>query len=576
MHFSTLRLLAPGLAILNGLPAVASPVDPIDAARSHELRALHKRLSLSPLLPIYNKSLPIPPVKQPKYAITNPATGQDILYYEVEISPFSKAVYGTGSTNTSLVGYDGMSPGPTFIVPRGTETVVRFINNATVPNSVHLHGSPSRAAFDGWAEDMTNPGEFKDYYYPNSQSARTLWYHDHAMHSTAESVYTGQAGMYILHDEAEDALNLPSGYGTYDIPLILTTKQYNADGTLFSTNGVTDHLFGDVIEVNGQEWPFFNVEPRKYRFRILDAAVSRSFGLFFARSTALTTQIPFDVVASDSGLLSGPARTSMMYISNGERYDVVFDFSPYAGQNIELRNVGRQVNAIGVDTDYDNTDKVLQFRVSGAPLQNPDTSVVPTVLRTVPFPTSASTVDHIFRFEQTAGVWTINGVAFSDVANRLLANVPRGTVQRWQLQNLSGGWTHPVHIHLVDFRIIARGGGRQVLPYESRGLKDVVWLGRREAVVVEAHFAPYPGVYMFHCHNLIHEDNDMMASFNTTVLDDFGYNSTSFVDPMEELWRARPFERNQLRTASGPFSETEVTNRIQLMASYQPYQSQDE
>lgn len=158
-----------------------------------------------------------------------------------------------------------MSPGPTFIVPRGTETVVRFINNATVPNSVHLHGSPSRAAFDGWAEDMTNPGEFKDYYYPNSQSARTLWYHDHAMHSvchvthnslshtniekTAESVYTGQAGMYILHDEAEDALNLPSGYGTYDIPLILTTKQYNADGTLFSTNGVTDHLFGDVIEV---------------------------------------------------------------------------------------------------------------------------------------------------------------------------------------------------------------------------------------------------------------------------------------------------------------------------------------
>ncbi len=112
--------------------------------------------------------------------IPNPVTGKDILYYEIEIKQFEKQVY-PNLLPAQLVGYDGISPGPSFVIPRGTETVVRFINNATRPNSVHLHGSPSRAPFDGWAEDVTEPGEFKDYYYPNTQSGRLLWYHDHAI-----------------------------------------------------------------------------------------------------------------------------------------------------------------------------------------------------------------------------------------------------------------------------------------------------------------------------------------------------------------------------------------------------------
>jgi bilirubin oxidase len=113
--------------------------------------------------------------------VTNPVTGNEIWYYEVEIKSFQHQVY-QNKQPAQLVGYDGMSPGPTFVIPRGTETVVRFINNAAIENSVHLHGSPSRAPFDGWAEDVTLPGQYKDYYYPNFQSARLLWYHDHAMH----------------------------------------------------------------------------------------------------------------------------------------------------------------------------------------------------------------------------------------------------------------------------------------------------------------------------------------------------------------------------------------------------------
>uniref|UniRef100_UPI003F778761 Bilirubin oxidase n=1 Tax=Albifimbria verrucaria TaxID=1859699 RepID=UPI003F778761 len=531
---------------------------------------------ISPQYPMFTVPLPIPPVKQPRLTVTNPVNGQEIWYYEVEIKPFTHQVYpDLGSAD--LVGYDGMSPGPTFQVPRGVETVVRFINNAEAPNSVHLHGSFSRAAFDGWAEDITEPGSFKDYYYPNRQSARTLWYHDHAMHITAENAYRGQAGLYMLTDPAEDALNLPSGYGEFDIPMILTSKQYTANGNLVTTNGELNSFWGDVIHVNGQPWPFKNVEPRKYRFRFLDAAVSRSFGLYFADTDAIDTRLPFKVIASDSGLLEHPADTSLLYISMAERYEVVFDFSDYAGKTIELRNLGGSIGGIGTDTDYDNTDKVMRFVVADDTTQ-PDTSVVPANLRDVPFPSPTTNTPRQFRFGSTGPTWTINGVAFADVQNRLLANVPVGTVERWELINAGNGWTHPIHIHLVDFKVISRTSGnnaRTVMPYES-GLKDVVWLGRRETVVVEAHYAPFPGVYMFHCHNLIHEDHDMMAAFNATVLPDYGYNATVFVDPMEELWQARPYELGEFQAQSGQFSVQAVTERIQTMAEYRPYAAADE
>jgi bilirubin oxidase len=110
----------------------------------------------------------------------NPVTGKNVRYYEIEIKKFQQQVYPKLKPAT-LIGYDGISPGPTIMVPRGIEAVVRFINNATMENSVHLHGSPSRAPFDGWAEDVTLPGQYKDYYYPNFESARLLWYHDHAV-----------------------------------------------------------------------------------------------------------------------------------------------------------------------------------------------------------------------------------------------------------------------------------------------------------------------------------------------------------------------------------------------------------
>lgn len=172
-----------------------------------------------------------------------------------------------------------------------------------------------------------------------------------------------------------------------------------------------------------------------------------------------------------------------------ERYEVVFDFSAYAGKSVELRNLER-VGGIGTDDDFSNTDKVMRFIVSSDPLAKPDDSVVPTTLREVPFPPSGTAINHSFRFHRHNGEWRINDVGFADVENRMLAKVPLNTVEIWELENRSDGWTHPIHVHLVDFRVISREGNRAVMPYESQGLKDVVWLGRDEKVLVEAHYAP--------------------------------------------------------------------------------------
>jgi bilirubin oxidase len=257
-----------------------------------------------------------------------------------------------------------------------------------------------------------------------------------------------------------------------------------------------------------------------------------------------------------------------------ERYEIIFDFSQYAGKTVDLRNL-EKVGGIGTDDDYLNTDKIMRF-VVGAQVSSPDTSVVPQTLRQVPFPPASTGIDHHFRFHRTNSEWRINGIGFADVNNRVLANVPRGTVEIWELENGSGGWTHPIHIHLVDFRVLARDGNRAVMPYEAEGLKDVVWLGRGETVTVEAHYAPWDGVYMFHCHNLIHEDHDMMAAFNVTALPNFGYNETSYIDPMEPRWRAKPFVLSDLQNRNGPFSDASIQQQVLFMASLNPYSHVEE
>lgn len=159
-------------------------------------------------------------------------------------------------------------------------------------------------------------------------------------------------------------------------------------------------------------------------------------------------------------------------------------------------------------------------------------------------------IDQSFLFERKIGrPWTINGQVFDETASRILRNVPRGTTEKWELST-PGGWSHPIHMHLVDFQVVSRkitnpnqAPGRTIVEaYESAGLKDVITLGENESVEVVARYAPWDGVYMFHCHNSVHSDNDMMAAFNVTALVDFGYPDTTVLsDPMDARFRANTY-----------------------------------
>jgi bilirubin oxidase len=157
-------------------------------------------------------------------------------------------------------------------------------------------------------------------------------------------------------------------------------------------------------------------------------------------------------------------------------------------------------------------------------------------------------VDRSFTFERNNGQWQTNGVTWSQIDKRIMAKPQRGAIEVWQLENKPGGWSHPIHIHLIDFQVIARTGGDRnaVMPYEAVALKDVVWLGPKENVTVIARYAPWDGVYMFHCHSLIHQDHEIMAAFNVTMLNDFNYTETThFIDPMESRYRATPIKNGE-------------------------------
>lgn len=390
-----------------------------------------------------------------------------------------------------------------------------------------------------------------------------LWYHDHAVDHTAENAYLGQAGAYIITDSAEDALNLPKGYGEFDIPLILTSKQYKANGDIDFPKAEATSLYGDVIHVNGQPWPFFKVQGRKYRLRFLDASVSRTFSLSF---DADGQKVDFQVIASDAGLFEHPVKTNALNVSIAERYEVVIDFAPYAGKSITLRNERK----VGADLDYPNTDKVMRFDVGTDKVDDP--SQVPANLRTVPFPSPKDGKPaHAWNLGRggPGGKWAIGDATWHDTSKRILANVPRGTVEVWEFTGPMASWTHPMHVHMVDFRVKSRTGSQsgargKVEEYEAAGLKDVVWVGRGETVQVEAHYAPWDGVYMFHCHNLIHEDHEMMAAFNISSLPDLGYDETKFLDPMEERWRAK-------KVSEEAYTPEAITKAVQEMAGLQPY-----
>ena len=421
-----------------------------------------------------------------------------------------------GGLQTNVWGYNGLVGGPTISVEQGRRTIVRVRNKLPVRHpvmghpfttSVHLHGSASKPQYDGYASDITPPGFYKDYHYPNFQDARTLWYHDHGVHHTAENAYSGLFAQYHLHDPLERSL-LPQG--EFDVPLIVTDAMFAADGQIAYDDNSRSGLWGDVIMVNGRPWPVMKVQRRVYRFRVLVASISRSYRF------QLSTRGPMTLVATDGGLMPRSQTVTQWRHGAAERYEMLIDFSAYKpGQRVVLQNLSNDNNR-----DYDHTGKVMAFDVVDAPVDKSD----PTWNR-IPGQLHDSPVMHLtpamakrtrkLRLERSNGSWTINGNTWADVIDSrfelLVADPEPNDVEVWEIENRSGGWFHPLHIHLVDFRVLSRNG-RPPFPWEL-GPKDVVYMGENETVRVVMRFEHQVGRYMVHCHNLPHEDHDMMQQF---------------------------------------------------------------
>src|SRR4029077_18229141 len=325
---------------------------------------------------------------------------------------------------TTIAGYNGIFPGPTIRTTQGTRAAVRIRNGfpaagllfpQAIDIATHLHGSESLPQYDGYANDITRPGLVKNYHYPNTQRAHTLWYHDHRHLVTAQNVYSGLAGFYPLSDPFEQP-QLPQG--EYDVPLMISDALFNRDGSLaFDDNG-TLGLWGDIILVNGVPWPTMRVKPRIYRFRVLIGSISRSY-----RPT-LSNGDPVHVVATDDGLVPVVQPVASWRQGTGERTEILIDFRGFkVGQTVDLRNLSNKNNI-----DFANTDKIMRFQVVADSGPASTVTSIPKTLDPGPAPDAdrggISVMDltpgmavakRELRFERDGGQWTVNGVTWEAV-----------------------------------------------------------------------------------------------------------------------------------------------------------------
>ncbi len=537
------------------------------------------------------------PLTQPKFVNPLPAPGViDATQggtFEVTMSQFEQwlglvdPVTGA-SMMTTVWGYDGSYPGPTFEVRSDVPVDVRWVNGLVdgngaprphllpvdtslhwahpsgwpasgVPTVTHLHGGHTESASDGLPDAWFTPGfdqrgsgwVKETYHYDNDQEAATIWYHDHALGITRLNVYAGLAGFYLIRDDWELSLNLPSG--AYEVPIVIQDRMFTADGELYYPStpeepgapdpSVLPEFFGDVVLVNGMAWPYLDVEPRKYRLRFLNGSDSRFYSMWIAGGPMLTQ------IGTDNGLLYQPVPVDKLTLGPGERADVVVDFSNWAGRTFTLRNNAKSPYPGGETVDPRTAGQLMQFRVSPTPVEDP--SSLPAILREEPIEPLGPAVrtrklllfegtDAYGRLQPLLGIVDpdrpdLDGTLLWD--EEITENPMVDDIEIWEVYNATMD-AHPIHLHLVAFQILGRqkytgtiaakqnmqgtvGGvlsdirlrGNEKPPAANeRGWKDTAQMLPGEVTRVIAKF-DREGLYVWHCHILSHEDHEMMRPY---------------------------------------------------------------
>jgi spore coat protein A len=436
-----------------------------------------------------------------------------------------------------LWSYGGSWPGPTFETQSGQELLIEWANElpahhflpidhrlhgaeADKPDVravVHVHGAKVRPESDGYPEDWYTPAKSVTYHYPNDQEAAMLWYHDHAMGINRLNIYAGLAGVFIVRDAVEDALNLPKR--PHEIPLVICDRLLRKDGQLdYPVSGAADapwvpEVFGDVMLVNGKAFPYLEVEPRKYRFRVLNASNGRFYRL------GLSSGKELQQIGTDQGLLPAPVPVTTLILAPGERADLVIDFREHTGEQIVLNN---------------ESIVLLQFRVGAQKVI--DASSLPSVLRPVPRIAEASAVRTrpltIDEFKNGPGETTLMLLNNSPWHHPVTEKPVLNTVEIWSIINPTDD-SHPIHLHLVRFQILDRRSYDPFIhlttgelrytapavppePYEA-GWKDTVQAHPGMVTRIIIRFEGYVGRYVWHCHVLEHEDNEMMRPYEVVA-----------------------------------------------------------
>ena len=387
---------------------------------------------------------------------------------------------------SSTLTYDGLFVGPTIRARQGIPVALLLDNRMDAATNVHLHGSVNAPEHDGQPFDLVEPGGVRDYRYENLQPAQTMWYHDHNHHVVAEHVYRGLHGFYLLGDEAEDALGLPSG--AQDVPIMLTEASFDATGVL--RYEFTDFNRPTTL-VNGAPRPYFPVEARRYRLRLLNASNHGVLHLDLGGA-------PMVQVTSDQGLLPAPVQLTELVLGPAERADVVVDFG--------VHQPGTQVLMSA------HNGPVLRFDVG--PATSPDTSAVPAVLVPMTMPAMPTTTRDIeLRTDFTTISSLINGRTHDDARTDFTPVL--GSTEIWRIVNNDvdfGGVDHTFHLHHARFRILDRDDGAGPYPYET-GWKDTVLIRAGRSVRIAVTFADrHPGRFVCHCHMLEHAQAGMMAN----------------------------------------------------------------
>ncbi|MGH9617143.1 MAG: multicopper oxidase family protein [Acidobacteriaceae bacterium] len=465
---------------------------------------------------------------------------------------------------TRLWGYEGQYPGPTIEAMRGKPVDVLWQNDLPaqhifpidphihgampptppVRTVTHLHGSRTTPDSDGMPELWFTPGHSALYRYPNDQQAATLWYHDHAVGITRLNVYAGLAGFYLLRDDEERSMDLPSG--DYEIPLQLQDRTLDDQGQLlYAPTGDEGgklppgvwgpQLFGDLPVVNGAIFPYLEVEPRRYRLRVLNGANQRFFHLFLnlaKRPTDVPKPVAWHQIGSDGGLLSSPVPVKRLLLGPAERADLIVDFSGLEGKTATLTNDAFApypgwglIVSLGAPL-YE----LMQFRVTRPLSGNGKSSSMPPPQPLARLEESSAVVTRtlvlsdIMDAKGNSLVMRINGKTYGDPVTEF----PKlNSIEKWQFINTTDD-AHAMHLHMVQFQILHRqsfdplafqlgklefvGPPRPPAPNEA-GWKDTAVVNPRDVLTIIVQFKGYTGRYGYHCHMLEHEDNDMMRPF---------------------------------------------------------------